>query len=210
MAAESSQTLDRGLRLLELVARADAPLTVTEVAARLGLSRTVVYRLLTTLQEHGLVGRRSDGRVVLGLGVLSLAHAVHPLLRSAAGPVLRRLAEDSGATAHLTVLDGTDALAVAVVEPSWTDYHVGYRVGTRHSPERGAAGRAILAGRRGERGYVVTAGELQPGAHGIAAPVGEVGGVEASVGVVSLAALDVAEIGPRVVAAAAEVARALT
>jgi DNA-binding IclR family transcriptional regulator len=207
--AESSQTLDRGLRLLALVARSETPLTVTEVAARLGLSRTVVYRLLTTLQEHRLVGRRADGRVVLGLGVLGLAHAVHPLLRSAAGPVLRRLAEESGATAHLTVLEGADALAVAVVEPSWTDYHVGYRVGTRHAPDRGAAGRAILAGRRGEHGVVVTSGELQPGAQGVAAPVPDVEGLEASVGVVALADLDVDEVGPRVVAAAAELARAL-
>jgi DNA-binding IclR family transcriptional regulator len=83
----------------------------------------------------------------VGLGVLGLAHQVHPLLREAALPALRALAEDIGATAHLTLVDGTEALAVAVVEPTWTDYHVAYRTGFRHPLDRGAAGRAILAGR---------------------------------------------------------------
>jgi DNA-binding IclR family transcriptional regulator len=107
----------------------------------------VVYRLLATLEQHSLVRRDLGGRARVGLGVLGLAHQVHPLLREAALPALRSLAEDIGATAHLTLVDGTEALAVAVVEPTWTDYHVAYRTGFRHPLDRGAAGRAILAGR---------------------------------------------------------------
>nr|BFE83935.1 hypothetical protein GCM10020093_065360 [Planobispora longispora] len=41
--------------------------------------------------------------------------------------------------------EGEDGLAVAVVEPSWTDMHVAYREGSRHPLSRGAAGLAILA-----------------------------------------------------------------
>lgn len=211
MTAEISQTLDRGLRALALVAEASSGLTVTELATRLGLNRTVVYRLLTTLEAHGLV-RRDDGRVRLGLGLLQLSRRVQPLLRDAAMPSLRRLAEDVGATAHLTVADAGEALAVAVVEPSWTDYHVAYRVGSRHPLDRGAAGRAILAVRTGARldpPWVVTEGEFQPGAHGIAAPVLNVPAIEASVGVVTLSRLAPEKTGPKVVRAAAEVASAL-
>lgn len=147
MTAETSQTLDRGLRVLKLLADTDHGLTVTELAAKLGVNRTVVYRLLATLEQHSLVRRDLGGRARVGLGVLGLAHQVHPLLREAALPALRSLAEDIGATAHLTLVDGTEALAVAVVEPTWTDYHVAYRTGFRHPLDRGAAGRAILAGR---------------------------------------------------------------
>ncbi|WP_037907109.1 IclR family transcriptional regulator [Actinacidiphila yeochonensis] len=147
MTAETSQTLDRGLRVLKLLADTDHGLTVTELASRLGVNRTVVYRLLATLEQHSLVRRDLGGRARVGLGVLGLAHQVHPLLREAALPALRSLAEDIGATAHLTLVDGSEALAVAVVEPTWTDYHVAYRTGFRHPLDRGAAGRAILAGR---------------------------------------------------------------
>jgi DNA-binding IclR family transcriptional regulator len=204
--AETSQTLDRGVRLLRLLADAPVGMTVTDAAAALAVPRTVVYRLAATLQQHGLVRRTATGRLQLGLGLLALAQSVQPLLRDAARPVLRALAEDVGATAHLTVRDGEDALAVAVVEPSWTDYHVAYRVGSRHPLDRGAAGRAIVAGSDGDDGWVTSAGELQPGAHGIAAPVLGVPAVSASVGVVALGVLDPADVGPRVVRAAGEVA----
>ncbi len=215
MPAETSQTLDRGLRVLEVLASHANGLTVTELAAEVGVNRTVVYRLVTTLEQHGLARRDGSGRLHVGLGVLALARRVHPVLRQLATPVLRALAEELGTTAHLTVADGGEALAIAVVEPSWTDFHVAYRVGARHPLDQGAAGRAILLGRErraggvaGER-YVGTAGELQPGARGLAAPVLGVEGLEASVGVVTLGDLDPDVAGPRVAAAAAEVARRL-
>jgi DNA-binding IclR family transcriptional regulator len=87
--AETSQTLDRGLRVLKLLADTDHGLTVTELASRLGVNRTVVYRLLATLEQHSLVRRDLGGRARVGLGVLGLAHQVHPLLREAALPALR-------------------------------------------------------------------------------------------------------------------------
>ncbi|CAM5636918.1 hypothetical protein STENM327S_02637 [Streptomyces tendae] len=136
MTAETSQTLDRGLRVLKLLADTDHGLTVTELSHKLGVNRTVVYRLLATLEQHALVRRDLGGRARVGLGVLGLGRQVHPLVREAAMPALRALAEDIGATAHLTLVDGAEALAVAVVEPTWTDYHVAYRAGFRHPLER--------------------------------------------------------------------------
>ncbi|MFF1547334.1 IclR family transcriptional regulator [Streptomyces sp. NPDC058291] len=215
MTAETSQTLDRGLKVLKLLADTDHGLTVTELSNKLGVNRTVVYRLLATLEQHALVRRDLGGRARVGLGVLRLGRQVHPLVREAALPALRSLAEDIGATAHLTLVDGTEALAVAVVEPSWTDYHVAYRAGFRHPLDRGAAGRAILSARQkaarsaDEPGYTLTHGELEAGASGAAAPLLGVTGVEGSVGVVMLADAVPERVGQRVVDAAREVAEAL-
>ncbi|MFI6325664.1 IclR family transcriptional regulator [Nonomuraea sp. NPDC050556] len=208
MAAESAQTLERGLHLLRLLADGQGGRTPTELATALELSRPVVYRLLTTLMSEGFVRRDSEGKVHLGFGVLVLAQAVQPLLRAAALPTLRRLAEEVGATAHLTVAEGGDGLAVAVVEPSWTNMHVAYREGSRHPLSKGAAGQAILALRSGRDGFFVTQGQLQEGAHGIAAPVTGLPWLEASVGVVTFGPLN-AETGPRVVKAADELATTL-
>ncbi|MER6006669.1 helix-turn-helix domain-containing protein [Nonomuraea angiospora] len=208
MAAESAQTLERGLRLLRLLADGRGGRTPTELSAELSLSRPVVYRLLTTLMNEGFVRRDAEGRVHLGFGVLVLAQAVQPLLRAAAVPTLRRLAEAVGATAHLTVAEGDDGLAVAVVEPSWTDMHVAYREGSRHPLTKGAAGQAILALREGRDDYFATEGQLQEGARGVAAPVTGLPWLEASVGVVTFGPLE-ESTGPRVAAAAAELAAAL-
>jgi DNA-binding IclR family transcriptional regulator len=224
---ETAQTLDRGLRLLQYVAETPGGLTITEAATRLDVGRAVVYRLAATLAAHGMVRRDAGGRLRLGAGVLHLARRAQPLVADAALPALRRLAEQVGATAHLTVAEGGEAVALAVVEPSWTRFHVAYRTGSRHSLDRGAAGQAILAGRTGTDGWVGATGpgrgaapdaaepdwsktgELEPGAHGVAAPVLGVEGLEASVGVVALAPLDGATVGPAVQAAAQAVATAL-
>lgn len=212
MPAETSQTLDRGLRLLGLLAGAPDGLTVTEVAGRLEVPRTVAYRLVSTLEQHALVRRDGRGRLHVGLGVLHLASAVQPVVRDLAAPVLRSLAEAVGCTAHLTVAEGEEALALAVVEPSWTDFHVGYRVGSRHPLGQGAAGRAILLGRDRDPerpSWCATSGELQAGARGLAAPVLGVDGLAASIGIVTLGDLDADRVGPRVLAAAGEVAERL-
>jgi DNA-binding IclR family transcriptional regulator len=207
--AETAQTLDRGLRLLHLVADAPGGLTVTEAAGRLGVGRTVVYRLVGTLGEHGMLRRDGAGRLRLGAGLLHLARRAQPLIAEAALPPLRRLAEQVGATAHLTIADGAEAMALVVVEPSWTAFHVAYRTGSRHPLDRGAAGQAILAGRRGDGAPIATAGELQPGAYGVAAAVLGVEGLEASIGIVALAPLDTPTVTPQILATAAAVAMAL-
>ena len=207
MPAETSQTLDRGLRVLTVLAGAPGGLTVTELSERLGVNRTVVYRLVTTLEQHGLVRRDAARGCTSVWGSCtspprcSRCCATSPRRCCAGSP--RR----SGCTAHLTVADGEEALALAVVEPSWTDFHVSYRVGSRHPLGQGAAGKAILLGREpvdDRAAYVITAGELQAGAQGLAAPVPDVEGLEASVGIVTLGDLDAPTAGPLVAEAASQ------
>ncbi|BCJ26549.1 IclR family transcriptional regulator [Actinocatenispora sera] len=201
-ATETAQTLDRGLRLLALVAEHPGGVSISAAAQHLSVGRTVVYRLAATLAAHGLLHHDPGGPLRLGIGVLALARRAQPLLAEAASPILRALAEDLGATAHLTVEDGGEALALLVVEPSWTALHVAYRTGSRHPLSAAAGGQAILAGRRGERGWTSSAGGFQSGAYGVAAPVLGIDGLEASVGVVALGTLDDTTTGPRVLAAA--------
>lgn len=208
MTAEGSLTLDRGLALLQAVADSGAEAaTISELATTIGASRAAVYRLLVPLAARGLV-RRDGNKVRLGVAVLRLAGQVVPQLREVARPVLRALAEKSGATAHLSIAEGDQIESVAVVEPSWTNVHVAYRVGTRHPIGVGAAGKAMTL-RQGGRGWVASTGEVQRGVAGLAAPVRGVPGLRASVGVVALGAVKAETVGPQVLAAAAELADAL-
>lgn len=205
MPTETSQTLDRGIRVLMALAGAPEGMSMTALAEALGINRTVVYRLVSTLEQHSLVRKDGRGRVHVGLGVLHLAAAVQPVLRDVAVPVLRQLAEQVGCTAHLTIAEGDESLALSVIEPSWTAFHVSYRVGSRHPLDRGAAGKAILALREDSSSpYIVTTGELEPGARGLASPIRGVEGLEASLGIITLVDIDIARLGPVVAAAADE------
>lgn len=214
-----SRTLEKGVRVLEVLANHPDGLGVVELAKAVGVHRTVAYRLLGTLRSHRLVAQTPDGRYRSGAGLLTLSAATHHDLRQAAQPHLTRLADALGATAFLTVCEVDEAVSTCVVEPHHAGLRVTYRVGLRHPLTVSAAGLAILAGRaptNGERpevtrgrelGYLVTAGELECGAWGLATPLpGSRWRTEASIGVVALAELHEARTAVAVNATARAIA----
>jgi DNA-binding IclR family transcriptional regulator len=131
-------------------------------------------------------------------------------MRESARPVLERLAEDVGATAHFSVSDGGESLALSVVEPSSTTMHLAYRQGSRLPLGQGAVGRALLAAQEGQQGVFETHSEVIEGASGIAAAVPGLPGLAGAVGVVTFTVLRRDEIGPRVQLAADELGALLT
>ncbi len=157
------------------------------MATELGLSRTIVYRLVSTLVEHRLVRRAPNGSITMAAGALALTQHVLGSIREASRGVLADLAREAGATAHFSVLDGEDILAVAVEEPPFTNFHVAYRVGARTDRGVGALGEAVAAAERGEKGIFESEGQLIPGAHGIVASLPQLDGPPAAIGLVTLA-----------------------
>jgi DNA-binding IclR family transcriptional regulator len=185
-APDTSQTLSRGLDVLKLLASSPHARTPAQLAQELGLSRTIIYRLVGTLVEHGLVRRAEDGTVSVSAGALVLTQHVLGSVREATREILEDLAREVEATAHFCVADGDDVLAVAVVEPPFTTFHVAYRVGARTGRGQGALGEAIEASRRGESDIFESEGKLVPGAHGVVASLPGLPGPPAAVGVVTL------------------------
>ena len=107
-----------------------------------------------------------------------------------------------------------ESVAALVAEPTRSDMHVTYRVGSRSPLEAAAAGRAILAARTAgtrplDPPWVVASEDGAPGVFGLASPVTGVPGLEASVGVVSFRELEESEVGPRVSRAAGDIGRVL-
>lgn len=211
------QTLDRGLTALEIIAERAEGLSVAELAERLEVHRAIAYRIVATLEQHGLVARGAEGGLRLGAGAALLAARFEPQLRRVAQPLLEALARETRATAFISVAQGEEAVVILVAEPEEGLLRVGYRVGSRHPLSLGAAGIAILAGREprpedGEAvrqaridGYSLTRGQLQRGAVGVASaiPVPRLGsGLEACVGVVAMDDLETERAAAAVMACA--------
>src|SRR6478609_3141213 len=175
-----SQTLDRGIRALEMVAAAPGGMTVQEVADRLEVHRTIAHRLLATLADHHLISRGPDNRFRAGGGLIALAGGLQSTLRDTAMPIMRELAEELESTLVLLVREGEEVVGIAVAAPTKGTYHLAFRTGSRHPLGRGSAGICLLAAlpaRPGERpevararaqGFSVSRGEVEPGAHGLA------------------------------------------
>lgn len=144
-AATGSQTLSRGIRILELLADAREALTIDELAARLGVHRSIAYRLLRTLEDHGLVARDSSGRVALGARMAALAAGVAHDLQAESLPELTAVANELGMTCFLAVLDRDECITLASVEPRHAVASVAQRPGARHPITVGAPSKAILS-----------------------------------------------------------------
>jgi DNA-binding IclR family transcriptional regulator len=224
-----SQTLSRGIRLLEILAAAERNLSIDELAAELGVHRSVAYRLLRTLEDHGLVARDAAGRVTLGTGLAALASGVARDLQQLALPELTDVANELGMTCLLAVqVDADEAATLVSAAPRQSTAVVSYRPGHRHPLTHGGPGKAILASLpeqawpdaatdalrseiavTAQRGYALSHDEVVPSLRSVAVPLTLPGQPAASIAVIHVSfARPEAEIAARLATAAAAIARA--
>ena len=143
-ATDFVESLDRGLRLLQVFAAQPSPMTLSEIAAAADLPRATARRILFTLQHGGYV--TSDGKqFALTPHVLTLAGAY---LRSnqvvaVLQPVLDRIAVAAQEISSLAVLDGDDVVFIARGSPTRI-FTGGVEIGYRLPSFCTAVGRAIL------------------------------------------------------------------
>jgi IclR family transcriptional regulator, acetate operon repressor len=108
------QSLDRALEILRLLG-SEPEMRVTDLARRLEVHKSTVFRLLSTLQEHGLVEQNpTTEKYRLGYGLVRLASAVvgEIDLARASRPVLEELASRTSETVNLAILQGEQVVNI--------------------------------------------------------------------------------------------------
>lgn len=142
---EFLSTLERGLRVLKAFDEDHPEMTLSEVAAVTGLPPAVARRCLITLVELGYVGQH-DRKFLLRPAVLTIGSAflASMQIEQVVLPPLQVLRDQTGDSASLAVLAGTDILYVAHVS---TDrrFRVAAGVGTRFPFHATSLGKAIAA-----------------------------------------------------------------
>ena len=139
--------LERGLQLLGLFDRSTRALTPPEIARRLNLPRSTVFRILNTLESLGFVERTDGGRAVrLGLAVLRLGfeYLASLELTQLGTPLLQRLCDQTGYPSNLVVRDGRSIVYVAKVAPP-RPFSSTVSVGTRLPAHATVFGHVLLS-----------------------------------------------------------------
>jgi IclR family transcriptional regulator, KDG regulon repressor len=142
-----NNTLIKGLGLLEILAHSSRPLGITEMAARIGLGKSNVHRLLQALVELGYVRRdESSGTYAATIRTWQLGSAVLENLdvRRLAEPWMTWLLERTRETVHLSVLDGDEVVYVHKLD-SPEPVRAYSTVGGRAPAYCVATGKAMLA-----------------------------------------------------------------
>ena len=142
------KTVDRALQLLLSFEEADQEYRVGELAAMLGVDKSVASRLAATLAQRGFLERAPENSAFrlgpelgrLGLLATSSRHSLVALAQRS----MERLAAEAGETAYLAVLEDKKVVNIAQVE----GHHligVGDWVGWRTEPHCTANGKVLLA-----------------------------------------------------------------
>jgi DNA-binding IclR family transcriptional regulator len=138
---------DQTLRILAHLARQRGPVPAQTIATALGLPRSTVYHLLSTLQEHAFVVHvAEERRWGLGIAAFELAggYARQEPLARLGHPVLADLVDRAHESAHLAVMHGRDVLYL-VEERAPRRPALVTAVGVRLPAHLTATGRAMLA-----------------------------------------------------------------
>lgn len=108
--------LESTLRILEcFLENGHEGRALSDLSKQLGLTKSRAFRILSTLEKNGYIHQDPDNRQYrLGFKFLQLGNKVQHGLRlvEVAGPILTELAEKTGESIFLGVLDGCEAVCV--------------------------------------------------------------------------------------------------
>lgn len=137
----------RAFSILEAVARAPAPVRLSDVAQNLALQKSTVHRLLRTLMALGYVDQEpvtDRYRPTLKAWEIGMGAVTQHPVRRAAAPFMADLHAATAETVSLTVLSGDDVLFLdKLVSPRPMRFSTG--PGSRVPAPLAAGGQAILA-----------------------------------------------------------------
>ena len=150
MAATDHYTLSsvkKALKLLRSFSVDEPEKGITELAKTLHLTKSTVQRLVVTLTEEGFLQKNpKTHRYRLGMSILGLSGIITSSneLYNEAMPVLRKLVEVVGETAHLAILDGMEVVYLMKVDCNHPVRLI-TRLGSRNPLYCTSSGKAILA-----------------------------------------------------------------
>ncbi len=149
----SANSLVRGLEILKLFNADNPTLSLSEISKSLGVSRTVPYRLLYTLQSMGYLDQdENTKRYSLNPKVLEIGFAYLSSLKlpEIAQPYIEKLRDELGTSCHLSILDGQEVVYIGTA-PVRNVSIINVNIGTRLPAQALANGRVLLAYQQEER-----------------------------------------------------------
>ncbi|MCW2912698.1 MAG: IclR family transcriptional regulator [Actinomycetia bacterium] len=140
-------SVDRALRIIQLLSESGQGMQLEDLAAKSGLPRSSLHRLLSALKYRGFASQpEPSGPYFLGSELLAAAFRFHDRLdlRALVHPVLLRLRKELNETAHMAILDGAEIVYVDKVEAIHPITMTSV-IGGRNPAHATGVGKALLA-----------------------------------------------------------------
>lgn len=139
------QVIRRAADILRALGQEKTGMSLGQIARAVALPRSTVQRIVQALSDEGFItAEQGGGRIRLGPEIQSLAQASVRDTRDVLRPILRQIADETGETVDLAVLDGDTMLFVEQIEGSQRLRTVS-SIGDRFPLTTTANGKAALA-----------------------------------------------------------------
>lgn len=144
---EGVPTILRGLVMLELIARAQRPISAIDIIEQMNLPKPSVHRILSQLEEEGFLQREPVNKRYLP-GPRSSEFVLSIMSNEALGAprhsILQDLSDEIGETCNCSMLDGSQIVYFDRVEANWP-FRIQLPVGSRLPLHCTASGKLFLA-----------------------------------------------------------------
>jgi DNA-binding IclR family transcriptional regulator len=142
----SAPALERGFNVVELLARGNKALTISEIAANLDLTVSEIFRIIVVMERRGWLRKAAGDKYSVAPHVLQVAFKATSAeeLCTVAIPYMRELSAASDQSCHLVIRNGDKGLVIARLQnPGPTGFHV--RIGTEIDLKTSCSGHVLLA-----------------------------------------------------------------
>jgi len=142
----ATPALDKGLDILEFLARDPAGATKSELARELNRTVSEIFRMLLCLERRGYIAQVAEDRYSLTLKLFQLVQEHPPTERLIADalPIMERLAHETFQSCHLGVIEGDHVVILAQVNaPANQGFYV--KLGSAVDIMDSSSGYVILA-----------------------------------------------------------------
>lgn len=141
------KVLHKTLDILEIVRSRPEGLALADVSRTVSMPRPTVYRILSTLESRGYVGRTEEGAYVVAQKLFSAPdeNSIQQLLLKVAPSTMEQLVNACRETVNLGVLDGGEVLVIHTVE-SPQSVRMTSKAGNRRHLHTTAIGKVLLSG----------------------------------------------------------------
>lgn len=111
-------SVSKAMELLEILSQAGKALTLSELSERCGYPKSTVFGLLTTMRAHDVIAQTGEGKYTLGLRLFEYGRQVERSwdISRVARPYLEHLAQQTGASAVLSICEGGSVITLDQAE----------------------------------------------------------------------------------------------
>jgi DNA-binding IclR family transcriptional regulator len=139
--------LEKGLDVIELLAEEKSPLNLSAISQRLGRSSGELFRMLQVLEFKGFITNAENGAgYVLTNKLFALAMTQAPVrsLVETALPIMRKLSQDIGQSAHIAIASEDQIVVITRIERPG-DIGFSVRIGYRREITSATSGLVLFA-----------------------------------------------------------------